>query len=170
MTIYPFVHVTAIAFSTYPEAIRTGLHLYPREVDLSSIKRVFAAPEIWTAYYNTVWRTVVGTALSVLVTGMGAYALSKKTLPFRRTIMTMFLFTMYFSGGIIPSFLLMRSLHLLDNRWVDGAALAGLGVQHHRHAQLLHGHPREPRGVGARSTAPRTFGSSSRSSCRCRWR
>lgn len=117
VTIYPFVHVASIAFSTYPEAIRTGLHLYPREVDLSSIKRVFAAPEIWTAYYNTVWRTVIGTVLSVLVTGMGAYALSKKTLPFRRTIMTMFVFTMYFSGGIIPAFLLMRSLHLLNSRW-----------------------------------------------------
>ncbi len=117
VTIYPFVHVASIAFSTYPEAIRTGLHLYPREVDLSSIKRVFAAPEIWTAYYNTVWRTVIGTSLSVLVTGMGAYALSKKTLPFRRIIMTMFLFTMYFSGGIIPTFLLMRSLHLLNSRW-----------------------------------------------------
>ncbi len=117
VTIYPFVHVASIAFSTYPEAIRTGVHLYPREVDLSSIKRVFAAPEIWTAYYNTVWRTVIGTSLTVLVTGMGAYALSKKTLPFRRTIMTMFLFTMYFSGGIIPSFLLMRSLHLLNSRW-----------------------------------------------------
>jgi putative aldouronate transport system permease protein len=117
-TIYPFVHITSIALSTSSEAIRTGLHLYPREVDLSSIKRVFAAPEIWTAYYNTLWRTVVGTLLSVLVTGMGAWALSKKTLPFRRLIMAMFLFTMYFSGGIIPSFLLMRSLHLLNNRWV----------------------------------------------------
>ncbi len=117
VTLYPFVHVASIAFSTYPEAIRTGLHLYPREVDLSSMKRVLAAPEIWTAYYNTVWRTVVGTTLAVFVTGMGAYALSKKTLPFRRTIMTMFLFTMYFSGGIIPTFLLMRALRLLDSRW-----------------------------------------------------
>jgi putative aldouronate transport system permease protein len=117
VTVYPFVHVTSIAFSTYPEAIRTGLHLFPREIDFSTINKVLAASEIWTAYYNTVWRTVIGTLLSVVVTGMGAYALSKKTLPFRRTIMTMFLFTMYFSGGIIPSFLLMRSLHLLNSRW-----------------------------------------------------
>jgi putative aldouronate transport system permease protein len=118
VTLYPFVHITAIAFSTYPEAIRTGLHLYPREIEMASIRRVFAAPEIWNAYYNTLWRTLIGTFLSVLVTGMGAYALSKKTLPFRKTIMTMFLFTMYFSGGIIPTFLLMRSLGLLNNRWV----------------------------------------------------
>lgn len=118
ITLYPFVHVASIAFSSYPEAIRTGLHLYPREVDLSSIKKVFASPEIWQAYYNTIWRTVVGTTLSVVTTGMGAYALSKKVLPFRRLIMGMFLFAMYFSGGIIPSFLLMRSLNLLNNRWV----------------------------------------------------
>jgi putative aldouronate transport system permease protein len=117
LTLYPFIHVTAIAFSTYPEAIRTGLHLFPREVDLASFTKVVSAPEIWNAYYNTLWRTVVGTSLSVLFTGMGAYALSKKTLPFRKTIMTMFLFTMYFSGGIIPAFLLMRSLNLLNSLW-----------------------------------------------------
>jgi putative aldouronate transport system permease protein len=118
VTLYPFLHITAIAFSSFPEAIRPGLHLVPREVDLSSIRKVFAAPEIWSAYYNTLWRTVVGASLSVFVTGMGAYALSKRTLPFRRTIMGLFLFTMYFSGGIIPTFLLMRSLNLLNNRWV----------------------------------------------------
>ena len=84
VTIYPFVHVASIAFSTYPEAIRTGLHLYPREVDLSSVKKVFAAPEIWTAYYNTVWRTVIGTVLSVLVTGMGAYVRRPCQLPAKR--------------------------------------------------------------------------------------
>jgi putative aldouronate transport system permease protein len=118
VTLYPFVHVASIAFSTYPEAIRTGLHLYPREVEFTSIQKVFASNEIWRAYYNTIWRTVVGTTLSVVTTGMGAYALSKNSLPFRKVIMGMFLFAMYFSGGIIPSFLLMRTLNLLNNRWV----------------------------------------------------
>ena len=117
LTLYPFVHIASIAFSTFPEAIRTGLHLFPREVDFASMKKVFGSPDIWQAYYNTIWRTVVGTTLSVITTGMAAYALSKKYLPFRHLIMGMFLFAMYFSGGIIPSFLLMRSLNLLNSSW-----------------------------------------------------
>jgi putative aldouronate transport system permease protein len=117
LTLYPFVHVASVAFSSYAEAIRVGLHLFPREVDLSALEQVVTAREIWTAYYNTLWRTIIGTALSVLVTGMGAYALSKHTLPLRRTIMAVFLFTMYFSGGVIPTFLLLRSLGLLNTRW-----------------------------------------------------
>ena len=75
--LYPFIHVTAVAFSTQAEAIRPGLHLYPREVDFSALEQVLSAPEIWQAYGNTIFRTVVGTILSVVCTGMGAYAISK---------------------------------------------------------------------------------------------
>lgn len=118
ITLYPFIHITAIAFSSHAESIRTGLHLYPKEVDLTAILKVLGAPEIWQAYSITVWRTLVGTSLSVLVTSMGAYALSKNSLPLRKTLTAFYLFAMYFSGGMIPTFLLMRSLGLLNNRWV----------------------------------------------------
>ncbi len=114
---YPIIHVTAIAFSSYQESLRIGLHLWPREIDLTSLEKVFKAGEIWRSYYNTIWRTVVGTTLSVLVTGLGAYAVSKPYMPLRKTIMSIFLFAMYFSGGMIPQFLLMRSLGLMNNRW-----------------------------------------------------
>lgn len=114
---YPIVHVTSVAFSSYQESLRVGLHIWPREIDLSSFEKVFKAGEIWRAYYNTLWRTVVGTLLSVLVTSMGGYAISKSYLPMRRVLMVFFLFAMYFSGGVIPQFLLIRSLGLMDNRW-----------------------------------------------------
>ncbi len=114
---YPFIHVTAIAFSSYQESLRIGFHLWPHEIDFTSIEKVLKANEIWQSYYNTIWRTVMGTVLSVLVTGLGAYAISKPYMPLRRTIMGIFLFAMYFSGGIIPQFLLIRSLGLMNNRW-----------------------------------------------------
>ena len=114
---YPIVHVTAIAFSTYRESLRIGLHIWPREIDFSSFQKVFQAGEIWRSYYNTIWRTVFGTLLSLLVTGLGGYAISKPYLPLRKTFMGFFLFAMYFSGGVIPQFLLIRSLGLMNNRW-----------------------------------------------------
>jgi putative aldouronate transport system permease protein len=117
LTIYPFIHVTSVAFSTQSEAIRPGLHFYPKQIDASSFFKIFQSGEIWGAYYNTIYRTVVGTLLSVITTGMGAYALSKKYLPLRKTFMAMILFTMYFSGGLIPSFLLIRGLGLMNSRW-----------------------------------------------------
>lgn len=118
VTLYPFVHVTSIAFSSYAESIRIGFHVFPLEIDTESIRKVLGAPEIHTAFLNTVWRTGVGTFLSVLTTAMGAYALSKKTLPLRRFFMIFMLIAMYFNGGMVPSFLLMKSLNLLNNRWV----------------------------------------------------
>ena len=116
-TVYPFLHVTAVAFSSQSEALRSGLHLYPKEIDFTSFGRVFRSGDIWMAYYNTIFRTVVGTVLSVVITGMGAYVISKKYLPLRRTIMLLILFTMYFDGGIIPTYMLIRSLGLINSRW-----------------------------------------------------
>lgn len=117
ITLYPFIHITSVSFSSQAEAMRSGLHLYPKEFDASAFKKVFESSDIWRAYYNTLWRTIVGSSLSVLTTGMGAYAISKKHLPFRKLIMAIILFAMYFSGGMIPNFLLIRTLGLFDTRW-----------------------------------------------------
>lgn len=115
--LYPVVHVFSIGLSSYEESIRIGFHIWPREFDFSSLEKVFASQDIWRAYYNTIWRTVVGTVLSTLVTALGGYAVSKSYLPLRRAIMAIFLFAMYFSGGTIPTFMLIRSLGLINNRW-----------------------------------------------------
>lgn len=115
--IYPIVHVFAISMSSYTESIRIGFHIIPHEWDFSALEKVFKSDNIWTAYGNTIWRTVVGTALSTLVTALGGYAISKSYLPMRRTMMAVFLFAMYFSGGTIPTFMLIRTLGLMNNRW-----------------------------------------------------
>ena len=115
--LYPFIHVISVAFSTQAEAIRPGLHLYPKELDINAMKQVLGAPEIWQAYWNTIQRTVIGTILSVFCTGMGAYAISKKYLPYRKGIMLFILFAMFFSGGMIPDYLLIRNLRLMNSIW-----------------------------------------------------
>lgn len=114
---YPIVHVFSIGMSSYAESIRVGIHIVPLQWDFTVLGKVFASDNIWRAYANTIWRTVVGTVLSTLVTAMGGYAVSKPYLPMRRTLMAIFLFAMYFSGGTVPTFMLIRQLGLMNNRW-----------------------------------------------------
>lgn len=115
--LYPFIHVLSISFSSAAEAIRPGLHLYPREISLFAWDRVMTDKNIWFALGNTVFRTVVGTLLTLLIMSMGAYPLAKKYLPHRNFYMMFIVITMFFSGGLIPSYLLIKSLGLIDSRW-----------------------------------------------------
>lgn len=115
--IYPVVHVFSIGLSSYRESIRLGFHIWPREFDMTAVNKVFASRDIWQSYYNTIWRTVIGTVLSTLVTALAGYAISKRYLPLRRFFVAIFLFAMYFSGGTIPTFMLIRNLGLMNNRW-----------------------------------------------------
>lgn len=115
--VYPFVHVLSMSFSSAVEALRPGMHWYPHEVSLFAWKRVLSDDTIWFTLWNTVFRTVVGTLLTLLFMSLGAYPLSKKYLP-HRGFYTMFIVaTIFFSGGLIPSYLLVKSLGLIDSRW-----------------------------------------------------
>jgi putative aldouronate transport system permease protein len=115
--IYPFVHVLSISFSSAAEALRPGLHWYPHEVSLFAWKRVLSNNTIWGTMGNTVFRTVVGTFLTLIFMALGAYPLSKKHLPHRGFYAMVIIATMFFSGGLIPSYLLIKSLGLIDSRW-----------------------------------------------------
>jgi putative aldouronate transport system permease protein len=116
--IYPFLHVLSISLSTAPEALRPGVHFYPKEISLFAWKKVFSTDTVWLAFGNTVFRTVIGTLMSLVFMSMAAYPLSRKYLP-HRSYYTMFIIvTMFFSGGLIPSYLLIKSLGLIDSRWV----------------------------------------------------
>ncbi|MBD0382953.1 carbohydrate ABC transporter permease [Paenibacillus sedimenti] len=115
--IYPFIHVLSISFSTSTEALRQGMHWYPREISLYAWDRVLADKNIWLALWNTVFRTVVGTFLTILFMSMAAYPLSKKYLPHRNFYMMFIVITMFFSGGLIPTYLLVKSLGFIDSRW-----------------------------------------------------
>lgn len=115
--VYPFLNVMSISFSTSSAANAYGLKLWPQELSLDGYRAVFANKLIWTGYYNTIFRTVLGTFLNVIFSVMCAYPLSKKYLPHRNLFTAFIVFTMFFSGGLIPNYLLIKELGLLDSRW-----------------------------------------------------
>lgn len=116
--IYPFIHALSISFSDRGEALRSGWHFYPRRISLDAYRKVFSSPLIWVGYSNTIFRTVVGTALSLLFTAFAAYPLSKRYFPGRNAFLYIILFTMLFDGGMVPTYLLIKDLKLLNSRWV----------------------------------------------------
>ncbi|MEO2258821.1 MULTISPECIES: carbohydrate ABC transporter permease [Paenibacillus] len=116
--LYPFVHMLSISFSTPAEALRLGIHLYPQQVSFFAWEKVLGNQDIWMGFGNTVFRTVVGTVCSILFMSFGAYPLSRKYLPHRNVYTMLIVFTMFFSGGMIPSYFLIKSLGLLDSRLV----------------------------------------------------
>ncbi|MGG4146685.1 carbohydrate ABC transporter permease [Paenibacillus algorifonticola] len=116
--IYPFIHIASVSLSGPAESTRMGFHLYPKDIDLFSWKQVVSQQKIWWGFGNSAFRTVVGTLLTLVAMSMVAYPLSRKTLPHRSFYTMIILFTMFFSGGLIPSYLLIKELHLMDSRWV----------------------------------------------------
>jgi len=118
VTLYPFLHVLAISFNDANDTLRGGITFFPREFTVEAYRVILANSALYQAFFITVLRTVIGTFGTVLVTGLMAYALSKKELKGRKIYMTLCIITMYFHGGLIPSFMVMRSLNLLDSFWV----------------------------------------------------
>ena len=117
-TLYPLIYTITMSLSTTSEALKSGFHLFPKEITLDAYSQVFSNNSFSTAYFNTVFRTVVGTSLALLVTLMFAYALSRSYLPNKKVYTMILLFTMIFNGGQIPTYLVIKDLHLLDNIWV----------------------------------------------------
>lgn len=117
VTVIPFLQVITISLSPPRIAGRYGLHIIPTEITLEGYRRVLTNDLIWSAYGNTIFRTVVGTALSITIMVLGAYPLSKPDLPHRRFWTAFIVFTMYFQGGIIPQFILVNGLGLRDSLW-----------------------------------------------------
>ena len=115
--LYPLIYVVSSSFSS-GEAVSTGkVLLWPVEFSLQGYKAVFAYQQVWVGYRNAIFYTVVGTLLNLTLTIMAAYPLSRKNFQFRNFYMTLFLIIMFFSGGIIPNYILMTKLHLTNTRW-----------------------------------------------------
>jgi len=113
-----FLHLLSISFSPSHIATQGGLHLWPKEFTLSNYNEVFKNKFIWTGYKNTILITVIGTIVKLCFTAMGAYVLSKKYFPHRDLWTFFIVFTMFFSGGLIPSYLLNKNLGLMNNMLV----------------------------------------------------
>ncbi len=115
--LYPFLHMVAVSLSGDAAVIRGEVNLIPKDLTFKNFEHVLNDPRIATGYKNTIIYATLGTALSLILTAMGAYALSKKHLIFRKGFMLMIIFTILFSGGMIPTFLVVRNLGLMDSVW-----------------------------------------------------
>lgn len=118
LLIYPILFVISASFSA-PDMVNAGkVILLPKGFTLDGYRRILQYDEIWLGYANTFFYTFVGTLLNLVFTIPCAYALSRRDLPGRGAIMVVFMFTMYFSGGLIPGYLNIKQLGLLNTRLV----------------------------------------------------
>ena len=115
LCVYPLVLVTALSFNDGADAMRGGIYLWPRVWSLENYRTVLKENRIITSALISVYRTVVGAGLSVILNALFAYALTKRDLPGRRFFLWFILVPMYFGGGIIPYFLVCKALGLINN-------------------------------------------------------
>ena len=117
VTLYPFWYVLVGSVSSSGHLVKNGFVLWPDGLHWDAYEQVFRNNLIPTAYRNTIIVTLGGTALSMVLSIMGAYALSLKKLPGRKGITMFFVFTMLFSGGLVPTYLVVSELGLIDSLW-----------------------------------------------------
>lgn len=118
LVIYPLVFVVSASFSN-PEYVISGeMWLWPKEFTLDAYEKVFKNQDIINGFVNTLKYTVFGTILNVIMTILAAYPLSRRDLKGRGFIMAFIVFTIFFSGGLIPTYLLIRDLGMLNTFWV----------------------------------------------------
>ncbi len=118
LTLYPFMYVVFASVSDPLKLMEnSGMIWRPLGFSLNAYKKVFANPSIYSGYLNTLFYVIVGTACNIIATCVAAYVLSRKQFMLRRALTLMFIFTMYFNGGLIPNYLLIKDLGLIDNRF-----------------------------------------------------
>ena len=114
LVLYPIYQLLVISLNDPTDAMRGGLYWWPREFSLDSYRAVFSNDYTMNAFLVSALRTIAGAACSVLATGMFAYGLTKRKLKLRRTYLLIAMFTMFFNGGLIPYFLLIQNIGLMD--------------------------------------------------------
>lgn len=114
----PCLNVVALSFNEGADASKGGIYFWPRLFTLDNYKKVFSDGSIIKAYRITIARTLIGTAASLAVTSLAAYALKEVKLPGRKIITMMITFTMLFGGGMIPTYIQYKNLHLTNSFWI----------------------------------------------------
>ncbi|GFZ90790.1 putative ABC transporter permease protein YtcP [Paenibacillus marchantiophytorum] len=118
VTLYPFLFVLIASLSDPAWIVQVrGLIWYPKGFNWEAYIMVFKNPSIITGYLNTILYVILGTSLNILMTSLGAYALSRQDVMWKNPVMFMIVFTMFFSGGLIPTYLLINDLGMVDTRW-----------------------------------------------------
>ncbi|CAI6086980.1 carbohydrate ABC transporter permease [Cohnella sp. JJ-181] len=118
VTLYPFINILAISLNDSADTVRGGIYLWPRSFTLDNYRTIFQYSNLLTAFGNSVLRTVLGTFAGLFSASLIAYSLSRKDFVARRFVSLALAFTLYFSGGLVPVYMLIRDLHLLNSFWV----------------------------------------------------
>lgn len=117
IVLYPLIYIVSSSFSSANAVASGKVILWPVDLSLEGYEAVFKNKDVVSGYGNTILYTVAGTCVNLLFTLIAAYPLSRKTLPGRRPLILLFTFTMIFTGGMIPSYILLRELQILNTRW-----------------------------------------------------
>lgn len=113
----PFIHILAKSFSANTYLLQKEVFFWPKGFTLNSYQYVLSNPQFFRSLINSVFITVAGTVLSMLVTVLTAFVFTRNELPFQKLIVRLFIFTMFFSGGMIPTYLVVSDLALLNTVW-----------------------------------------------------
>lgn len=117
IVIYPLIYVISASFSS-PESVTNGrMWLFPVDFTLQGYQTLFTYKAIGIGYMNSLYYMILGTIMSLVMTMLASYPLSRKDLFGKKPLQFIFLFTMLFSGGLIPGYLVVKDLNLLDTRW-----------------------------------------------------
>lgn len=115
VTLYPFLNILAVSLNDSVDATRGGINIIPRKFTLSNYTEIFKYKNIPHAFIISILRTVLGTLTGIISSCMVAYTLSRKDFMFRKLFATLFILTMYVSGGLIPDYMLVRNVGLIGN-------------------------------------------------------
>lgn len=117
LVLYPLIYIVSASFSSAEAILKGRVMLWPVDFSLEGYTAVFENKDVWTGYRNTIFYTFAGTCINVALTMLAAYPLARKELPGRKPLMLVFGFTMIFSGGMIPTYLLVSDLNLINSVW-----------------------------------------------------
>jgi putative aldouronate transport system permease protein len=117
IVVYPLIYILSSSFSSTRAVVAGEVVFFPVEFSLKGYEAVFSTDRIWLGYRNTVFYTVFGTLFNMVLTILAAYPLSRSDFKPRRFILLVYTFTMFFGGGVIPYYLLVRSLGLINSPW-----------------------------------------------------
>lgn len=117
ITLYPIVYILSMSLSGSAHLLKQDIWLFPKDFSFESYKLLFKESAIWVAYYNTIKYTVLGTVVGLSGTVALAYAVSQKTFRYRRIVIWYMMFTMFFSGGMVPLYVLINQLNMINTPW-----------------------------------------------------
>ncbi|MCK8487950.1 carbohydrate ABC transporter permease [Paenibacillus sp. MBLB2552] len=118
VTFFPFYNVLIISVAKFEAISKSNFYIFPKSFDLSAYKLLFQDMKFWTSLLNSVIVTVIGVLFSMVISVAGAYALSKRGMPGRNMMLSLILFTMFFNGGLIPFYLIVKDLVFVNSIFV----------------------------------------------------